>query len=231
LSYAPARGRHRRWVKRIVVGLLLMTLGLAAFHWRAEPWRRARMLYYQRQCEAYSPPADEVVFDNDPARSAALRAKPGYVTQKNIDPRPVFRTPPGCWNGYADATRVGVHEQGGGTKAFLHERRTPRGERRLVVVEFFPFSWTPVVAQAIETSPLAGRAEVRGYLHSELFLDPQSPPRSLRIFAGQPDPADASRFTIVYEWDGRRGTIDGRLNDDDTIVLTDRDGLLPVGFE
>jgi hypothetical protein len=38
-----------------------------------------------------------------------------------------------------------------------------------------------------------------------------------RIFAGQPDPTDASHFTIAYEWpDCVRGTIDGRLRDDDT---------------
>jgi hypothetical protein len=35
----------------------------------------------------------------------------------------------------------------------------------------------------------------------------------LRVYAGQPDPADASHFTIDYEIDGRRGVIDGWLRD------------------
>ena len=45
----------------------------------------------------------------------------------------------------------------------------------------------------------------------------------LRVFAGQPDPKDEGRFTIDYELDGRRGTIDGRLRGD-RVVLRPRDG-------
>lgn len=36
----------------------------------------------------------------------------------------------------------------------------------------------------------------------------------LRVFAGQPDPTDASHFTIPYRVDGRDGVIDGWLKDD-----------------
>jgi hypothetical protein len=47
----------------------------------------------------------------------------------------------------------------------------------------------------------------------------------LRVFAGQPDPNDASRFTIAYDaGDLGRGTIDGRLMPDDTVTLAVRDG-------
>jgi hypothetical protein len=35
-----------------------------------------------------------------------------------------------------------------------------------------------------------------------------------RFYAGQPDPSDASRFTIDYDVDGRRGTIRGQLRND-----------------
>jgi hypothetical protein len=38
-------------------------------------------------------------------------------------------------------------------------------------------------------------------------------PELFRFYAGQPDPADASHFTIGYDLDGRRGAIDGRLKD------------------
>lgn len=50
---------------------------------------------------------------------------------------------------------------------------------------------------------------------------------TLRVFAGQPDPADPSRFTIGYRLDGRTGTIDGRIRDDE-IVLRPREGA-PAG--
>ena len=36
----------------------------------------------------------------------------------------------------------------------------------------------------------------------------------MRFFAGQPDPADASHFTIRYQADGREGVIDGWMKDD-----------------
>jgi hypothetical protein len=41
----------------------------------------------------------------------------------------------------------------------------------------------------------------------------------LRVFAGQGDPADPSRFTIAYDVDGTPGVLQGRLKDDDTIEL------------
>ena len=40
--------------------------------------------------------------------------------------------------------------------------------------------------------------------------------------AGQPDPADASHFTIGYEINRKPYLVDGWLRDDDTIVLTER---------
>ena len=45
----------------------------------------------------------------------------------------------------------------------------------------------------------------------------------LRVFAGQPDPKDASHFTIAYRIDGRDGVIDGWLKDSG-IELRPRDG-------
>ena len=50
------------------------------------------------------------------------------------------------------------------------------------------------------------------------------PQEVLRVFAGQPDPVDRSHFTFVYDIDGKPGTIDGRLNDDDTLTLQPRQG-------
>lgn len=50
------------------------------------------------------------------------------------------------------------------------------------------------------------------------------PKNMLRIFAGQPDVADPSHFTISYDIDGKPGVIDGRLNNDDTLTLQPRQG-------
>ena len=40
----------------------------------------------------------------------------------------------------------------------------------------------------------------------------------LRVFTGQPDPADLSHFTIAYQLDGKPGTIDGRVRDDELVL-------------
>jgi hypothetical protein len=54
-----------------------------------------------------------------------------------------------------------------------------------------------------------------------------APGNRLRVLGGQPDPADASHWTIPYELDGKPGVIDGWLKDD-AIVLRPRDGrMLP----
>ena len=47
----------------------------------------------------------------------------------------------------------------------------------------------------------------------------------LRVYAGQPDAADASHFTIAYEIDGRPGVIDGWLRDQG-LELRPREGAL-----
>lgn len=56
----------------------------------------------------------------------------------------------------------------------------------------------------------------------EIRLDPKD---QFRFYAGQPDSADPSHFTIDYDLDGKRGTIDGRLKDDGTVSLEPREGM------
>ena len=48
--------------------------------------------------------------------------------------------------------------------------------------------------------------------------------KQLRVFAGQPDPADASHFTFDYVLDGTPGTIDGWLKPDNSVRLVPRAG-------
>jgi hypothetical protein len=52
-------------------------------------------------------------------------------------------------------------------------------------------------------------------------------PRGLfRIYAGRVDPTDPSHFTIDYELDDQRGTIDGRMREDDQVELRPRGGAI-----
>jgi hypothetical protein len=71
----------------------------------------------------------------------------------------------------------------------------------------FPWTWTP---------PGPGQAE-RFQIKS---------PQTFRFYAGQPDPADPSHFTIDYDLNGKRGTIHGRLKENGRLELTPAAGLL-----
>ena len=48
--------------------------------------------------------------------------------------------------------------------------------------------------------------------------------KPINLYAGQPDPNDKSHFTLAYTLNGKPGTIDGWLNDDDTVKLEVRAG-------
>ena len=50
-------------------------------------------------------------------------------------------------------------------------------------------------------------------------------PMPQRVFAGQADQSDASRFSIEFEWPGgNHGFVDAKLNDDDSVDFTIRPG-------
>jgi hypothetical protein len=55
------------------------------------------------------------------------------------------------------------------------------------------------------------------------------PGKSLRFYAGQADPKDPSHFTIDYDFDGQRGTIDGWLTDDDFLRIRPQAGEVEGG--
>jgi hypothetical protein len=48
---------------------------------------------------------------------------------------------------------------------------------------------------------------------------PQRRPYNLRFFAGQSDPNDPTHFTVTYELNGVKNTIDGYLTDDDFLRI------------
>lgn len=108
---------------------------------------------------------------------------------------------------------------------FVHGRSAAgRGARRLVGVTFdattFTAGDTTPLTIYIYSSPglLPGNWCRKVARHSLGF--PCSPSEPLRLFYGQPDPTDASHFTIRYSAGQRQGVIHGRLQRDDSVTLT-----------
>ena len=192
-------------------------------------------------------PGDRVVFDEDLARAGGLLQEQGYAravaSGQPLD-RPAVVYAPDCWTeaGKLDAGYAAA--QPGGAILFLHERQSPGGRRRLVVLRRGPKSplfyyLLPLTfsAQLIDPATRAeGPTVVAALVPTDLDLripaDLLNSP--VRCFAGQPDPDDPSHFTVRLELGATPGTIDGWLEDDDRVRLkfrlapTDRPALVVV---
>jgi hypothetical protein len=246
LQYA---GGPPRWRKRAPVIILGVTITAAIFcGWQWGPYLRhqTRLLYWQRQCLTFTASPTTVVYEEDPAAAAALiRSRGGYLPYRKLLYGPsgytgsaidtaTFRPP--CEDElekmlpYPISHWLPAYDPG--SIVFLHERISPAGHRRLVCIWNVPqnlgpapdlcFSvcvWSPATLFS-ETTP---RTEPYGSQ-----IPPRYPPAPVaRIFAGQPDPADSSHFTIHYQMWGRDDILDGWLQDDDSIRFMPRHPPIP----
>jgi len=223
LDYHQRPSTRRRLIKRMLrwwpayLGLLAVGLGVACGPRLLE---RSKLLSLQEACMTAELPQDRPVFETNPesARSlvaaypaeyrlqnaSAIRADNRWLkllTQLGINPKP------GRWTGFPFETD------------FLHERFTPSGARRLVVIENLgmavlvePRGWfrRPRVIdfRAIEFDERSARLWQRAKNGRTLT----------RISAGTPDPTDGSRFTISETLGDITGTWEYRLTDDDHIT-------------
>lgn len=210
LDYAPPpplvrRARFRRWLALAGVGLAL----LSTLWWAPPLWRNARAVYWQRQCTGYAAPADRVVYEDDLPAGGVLtdgRGPAWDALYPFID--------------YANASRPMTR-----AVLFLHGRQIRESRTQLVVIELESPDpefgeiqlrvWTPYSTHAFD--PLGARYGIH-----TVSLPGLEGAKHLRFYADQPDPRDASRFTIRYEAGGRKGTIDGTLEEGGGIGLRPR---------
>ena len=119
---------------------------------------------------------------------------------------------------------------------FLHGRTDSRGRQRLTLVHLA--ERVEDAAELTMTFTLASHAPITPWGYPKMQASdcrlvvpgvPNTTP--MRFYAGQPDPEDRSRFSLTFEIDGTRSTINGILNDDGSIKLRMADGpgqLSPV---
>ena len=107
---------------------------------------------------------------------------------------------------------------------FLHKLTAPDGIDHLICVTFEGWEgygyWQILFDESHHN--FAGRGSCQGA--SGVYLPARLSPGTLTFFAGQPDPADASHFTVGYSVDGQSGIIDGWLKNDRELRLQVRDG-------
>lgn len=242
--------RTRRGVSRRAAWLLVAATLLAVVTWQAIRWVPVWQRYVERQrlmrqalatqqaCMNFGMPADTVVYTDDPAELAKL-AQPGsgYVVRPTNPPtasldrdrynRGAALRVAAEWEAYHEAAWRQWQWQPfpfrrDGT-VFLHQRLSPAGHDRIVVVqagEAGYLTWTVVTPGTEKNSPSA-YSPAFGVGLQRRYNWP------LRIFAGQPDPVDPSHFTVDYSFHGQRGRIDGQLNDDDTISFSSASAWVP----
>jgi len=201
----PPPLHHRRGFQRAaIVGAIAILLVVA---WQQGPtwWREIRAAYYERQCKAYTTPVSQIIFSYD-------------VSAGRTD----TSSAPDCWIKFcATSYFAGFSLRGPRVPlVFLHERVTPSGDKQLVAVVLTGYSRRNLQFDAGLSA--ADRCSIYTTPVDIEHLDTGL----LRLYAGQPDPADPSHFTIGYDMNGKPGTIDGWLENDRSVEIQVRDGPL-----
>jgi hypothetical protein len=218
IPYAPPLPWHRRKRTQVLILRLVIIAALVcAGAWLFRFAQQLQFLAQQQRWMSYTLPADKVVLAIDTPDSAQLAKLPGYMPAAGggtalQPPRWTFKRCDLCY-------------------PFIHARRIGGQAARLVSIVAMPeydqgavrtlelFAYTEIPAGL---EPGARPVDPRAAYNvgsGDLLLPLHD---SLRIFAGQFDPADESHFSIPCVFDGTRTTIDGWLMPDDTIKLEPR---------
>jgi hypothetical protein len=224
LEYAPAPSVRRRRIRRVFALCIVVFITFVGFRWGRDVWSRASLLYDQRQCLRYTASADQVVFDADPARVALLASDPNYVIAGSA-----FRKPSQQWLKIRPASAAWRTTPT--AMIFLHERKAGSITRLVMVERVVGSGQSPyfITGYDVETHSITPASFGRPQLVDQQFptalsvLDSIGPHRDIRIYAGQADPADASHFTIRYEFRGKTHVANGYLRPDGHIEINARD--------
>jgi hypothetical protein len=232
LDYGQAPARARRLRRRLAAVVLIAAVtGIVV--WRLLPIG-TQIAQYRDQVRAasYLRPANAVVYTERKQDVDAAPGEPWIRWSDQHNGREAFAAidtaPP--------APAVRALSNG---SVFLHERRAGAGlPARIVSIDVEGANRLSVNGsnllmfyfEVVQPGSLTRRpALLRGTLIPCGNIT-SIPFGMLRLFAAQPDPNDASRFTIAYDASQLgRGMIDGRLMPDDSVTLTVRDGPAATG--
>lgn len=220
--------RRPRWRKVAFWSLAAAAVGVLVVGWSSPALReRALVEFKYRRCLSYSPPAGHVVYTMEPREVERLLHAAGYRLHHGAETRSrkaAFYPP--VQESY-NRHFTGSHRPIGGV-AFFHGRR-PCGGGETHLVGVVVSAWRDLVVFAAQSGVRpngigdADPYSTRHKLPPGIVLQEGD---ALRVFAGRPDPADASRFEIEFEMNGVRNALGGRLRDDGSVELRPLTGRL-----
>lgn len=235
LEYAKGHSRWPRRLRRAVAAMMVLGLLFAAWHWHRDISQHVSAWYWQGQCANFTLPPGELMVAMDPAAARMSLPSPPWESW-----RIAYTSTTGAARHIAAADNLldvaGLRSMipPKPSVIFVHERiaAAPGGKPRLVMVALDARTYAPlpgfevIVLSEGSLFRLPQNVSPGTRAAIGLNLGPQPDP-DLRIYAGQPDPADPSHFTIDYEMWGQRDTFDGWLQPDDTVRLKPRSRPMP----
>jgi hypothetical protein len=170
-----------------------------------------------------------VTYEEEPQAAERLWRGGGYeIRYPRSSVVPVDRVCP-AWSAFARSIGVPPWDV-----VFCHGRTSPSGRQRLIVIDFTHNSFKAHVIRpgTLFTRPqLLRRTDVVQEVSYAILLR-EDKKDHVRMYAGQPDPADPAHLTIKYEKNGEPGIIDGWLTDEEWVRLRVRTGpgMLPEEY-
>jgi hypothetical protein len=232
IDYAPPARRRWRWGRVVLFIFIALALG-AGIYWHKQIAHEARLWYWQRQCLNYTRPPGTPTATTQP--SAANDPDYHSLSAQNQQASNLLSERwlmPACFMHF-DNEWSGGNIHGIPQTLFLHERISPGGHRRLVFVESIMTNALAITAGFIPRVIVPGtpwsparELTMANQIHfSGRYIEAQ-------FYFGQPDPSNASHFTIDFDVkeSGRHGTIDAWLNDDETVTFKLRDPATTQGL-
>jgi hypothetical protein len=214
------------WLVPLVAVLLVVAASIGWGPWQAYRDRQ-RLRALANLVKTDAPGPDVVAYEDNVTRAAQIGRRQGYIEFVGWDGRPRVGRAPAAWFDLRMQSPSGWQIAPDDPILFLHARKTSTGTERVVLIHAKP-KWpdqrttVELWAMTLIVSPETGNLPtvvLDQYSHSILVDDNHDDGAGLRVFAGQADRSDASRFTIGYEVDGRTGVIEGWLRDGQDVVL------------
>jgi len=227
----PVRPRRSiGWIVRRVVFVVLLLLAVLwvgfGRGWLGGVRQQLAVRRALDGAATYTPPTTQhVVYDDDPRTYPLLLARGargGYASE--------FRTTGGiqyaAYNNpdFNQWVRAATQFQRLSPICFLHERTSSNGTRRVVAVQISFMKDDRANKLFLSPTVLDGPATTGPPRISQPLVVHRESGAAMRVYDGQIDVSDRSRFVFVVEHNGQRIDVNGQLLDDGTVTLTPANG-------